>query len=396
MGYSKTEMLILLLILVFIHGSTCFKKESDVLSCTRTQNITIFLYYGVVKPNQDQLNLLFGSLLREHCIDVWIYSRTRKHTYRMNKLNSQNILNTEIDMYYRKPDINEFLEFISKLHKIKATTNQTLLCITDFKEEKIREKDQIVKELKYLQDVTKFSVVVVGHKQEILDEMRKKWLPPHRSFVIAYYNGKISQIFHKDILNVLKNPNYDRFKEYQDLKCTDQRKLNIYFWVNKKIFEEGKDETINHKYLSDTIKSKFPDLKISLVHEYIYNTASISFPNVQPNVQDAVYMRVYGLGEYNGDGLLVSLWSPTNFMNILKQQQNLLHINIEWNEKFFQRAPQPFTFGKTINITLNNEAPKSPVFQDGQIVLFEEDLDDPLFINMLIDRIDTFCIRANS
>ena len=81
-------------------------------------------------------------------------------------------------------------------------------------------------------------------------------------------------------------------------------------------------------------------------------------------------------------------FSPDEFLEKhVKPVENLIHINIEWMEKSFEWSPEPFLFGSTINITLDKALPKSPIIgKDGLMTLWEEDLNDPLFIEMLLEK----------
>ena len=79
---------------------------------------------------------------------------------------------------------------------------------------------------------------------------------------------------------------------------------------------------------------------------------------------------------------------PPQIKNHIKQKENVIHLNFEWKEKLFNRNSQLFTIGHTINITLDDELPRSPVFENEKLTLWEEDLNNPYFTKKLIEQIN--------
>ena len=70
------------------------------------------------------------------------------------------------------------------------------------------------KELKQLHNTKQFYVVILMDHPKSFLRMIKKWLPIHRALVTetSYQSRVIDQQTHKDLLDVLRNPNYNRFE----------------------------------------------------------------------------------------------------------------------------------------------------------------------------------------
>ena len=79
---------------------------------------------------------------------------------------------------------------------------------------------------------------------------------------------------------------------------------------------------------------------------------------------------------------------PHTFTNFVKEQGTAIHINIDWKDRKVIRDPQPFLESETINVVLDNNIAKSPIFENNQFVIWEDDLANPSFINALIKRIN--------
>ena len=185
------------------------------------------------QPLMYEFRLLINSLLRDPCTEVWVYSRIRKRFLQMIGSNAQNFFDTEIAAYDFLEDY-EFLEFSLKLPEVNGITEQTLLYIYAYYEIgfSVRQTPLISKELQYLQNSKRYYVIaVVNFKQSFFD-MFENWLPMHRAFIIDLIHPArlIDQHIHRDLLGVLRNPYYDRFKQYKDLKCIVERKWVIFIW----------------------------------------------------------------------------------------------------------------------------------------------------------------------
>ena len=205
------------------------------------------------------------------------------------------------------------------------------------------------------------------------------WLPRHRCFLtdrIGSYPptrefGLLDQHINKDLLGVLRNPNYERFQQYGGLRCAEERHWSIFLWAGKtnyKNVEANNKKRINSAHFYNALYVKYPDAKL------------FEFGEGQTR---------YDYYYFDDEGNFTFDFSDVNkTMSFIKQQdKQVIHINIEWKEKLFERYPGPFANGHMINITLDNVLPTSPVFENGRFILWEMDLSNPLFIEKLMERI---------
>ena len=385
------DLVLLIFILFYAPVSISSSKGKEIDSCIKIKNITVFSNIRIKavnddtqqqyrnEPQLDQFSLSIKSLLRLRCTLVWVYSPKQKRSIRMSESNWQRFLDTELAMS-NFVDENEFLEFTSKIPEVNGMVDQTFLYVyfhtyhLPMGEEHHKLKI-ISKELEHLQNSKKVNVIVmVDHPKFFLLDS-KRWLPIHRALVTetSYQSRVMDQQTHKDLLDVLRNPNYNRFEFYDDLKCLNGRKWKIYLWRDK--WNYGINiETISYFYLYYIFFVRYPKYKMLHVEEYFQDDRSVAYLYHYYDEQ-GFYQRGYN--------------TPVEkLMEILRQQRIIIHLNIERKKTFFKRNSQPFTIGHTINITLDNDLPKSPVLQNGRFTLWEEDLYNPVFINQLIRQMN--------
>ena len=214
-------------------------------SCIGTKNITIFpnieiesdSYY---QPNLKQIGFLIKILLRESCMDVWMYSRTHKRSIQLMESNFQHLLDTDIAAY-RRMDENELIEFTSNLPKAIGITKQSILYINHFFVEYTQgiyitqNVTLISKEFESLQKDKKYNIIVLCDNIKTVLEIGKTWLPKNRYFMVNPWHPTVNQNLHIEFINILRNPDYDRFKQYQDyLRCLNEQNLSVFFWHERK------------------------------------------------------------------------------------------------------------------------------------------------------------------
>ena len=141
-----------------------------------------------------------------------------------------------------------------------------------------------------------------------------------------------------------------------------QKKIDLFYWNNPLIALRDKVE-------------------VFVFDEYYENSSS-------------KLERSYAMNfSFDGNGVAnypyrVKKLKPPQIKNHIKQKENVIHLNFEWKEKLFNRNSQLFTIGHTINITLDDELPRSPVFENEKLTLWEEDLNNPYFTKKLIEQIN--------
>ena len=286
--------------------------------------------------------------------------------------NVRRFLEKEIAVY-NLMDENEFIDFAMKLPLVQKPFEQTILYIYSYLgliTEPIKRTPLISRELQRLQDSDKYNIIISTIELEI----STKWIPVHRTFFTEMRS--MDQHLHKNLINVLRNPDYNRFEQYPDLQCINGGKLNVFLWQFRWDIDKSRETNLERSFyvthLYVELHARFPNITFFTVGEYFRN-----------NITTGYYYYYHENNRVN----YFSRVDPLIFIDLINQQQDI-HLNFDLEYPFPSSNPEPFTKGRTIDIIVNDELPKSPVVKKDKLSLWEEDIDNPIFIKNLIERMN--------
>ena len=331
--------------------TSCIKKRTIYI----VPDIEIRNRHSSLQPRLSKLSLLMKALVRDPCINLWTYSVIQRQFIRMTELNIQHLLDTEIAVYSGLEGHSEWRDFVLKIPTSNETIEQVIVYIDFYLRsinQKNRERSLVLKDLIYLQNIKKLKVIVLSPHRRLFIEVRN-WLPSHRFFRmphLGFQRKAIDQNVQKDLLDLLKNPDHDRFQQYDKLECMHDRKWALYISGNKR--DKDKDDQTNDEngfdfsYLAYFFEAIFPNLNKFYLKDFYQKNVTVGY----------TYMNHINVDtEYN-----FILWiEPPEFIHFVKEQGTAIHIDIKRKESKVIRDPQPFTNDETINVILDNNIAKS-------------------------------------
>ena len=116
---------------------------------------------------------------------------------------------------------------------------------------------------------------------------------------------------------------------------------------------------------------RFPNIKFFRVEEYFHKNITVEYIYTW-----RTWLTDKGYIDSNRT-------DPPKFMDFLNQQQNIIHLNFDYKDAFPRSYPEPFTIGRTINITVDDNLPRSPVLEKDKFTLWIDDIENPIFVEKL-------------
>ena len=138
-----------------------------------------------------------------------------------------------------------------------------------------------------------------------------------------------------------------------------------------------------------------------MFHQFSKTPAFFHFGSVTKTNSPWKSAFLYILGEYDKE----SIKSDPEFRGFNETKEikkivektggnNHIHVQIYYRDITFDVSP--FTFNNTIKIILDDNIKESPILnKDGNFVIWEEDILSPLFINLLIEKMNSMLCGRN-
>ena len=279
-------------------------------------------------------------------------------------------------------NINDFLGLTSNLTALAGTNNK----ITFFYVFKRIEYDKywdmgyalaIAKQLHNLQNIEKFDVIFncLMYESDGLNWfcriVEEKLSKSHFIFLAKeFYDKEVNEITREYVLDVLKNPRYNR---YGNLRCTE--KVSILFWYHQ--------SDRPPLFLRTVFGNKFSNVVTVSVRGVIQmdNTPSPS----ELLTFDGRFRDDFDQRDYNAHYV----------KNYIKTSKKIIKINIIHRQNYYPERFEflrKFTDGELINVVIDDwkiyitESPK--LEGRNTIEIWPEHFYEPIFINMLIEKIN--------
>eukprot|EP00111_Clytia_hemisphaerica_P001003 TCONS_00002910-protein len=207
--------------------------------------------------------------------------------------------------------------------------------------------------------------------------MCKKWLPQHHLVIFFALPNQFSLTdITKIMLDLLRNPNYNRYTNYKTLAhhCNEtNNKFKIFFWNIKKGPGEKQSEMFLNLYVLNFFTIIFPKADSFMVVQLGDNCIASSIgSSLFPNHTN-----------YNADDRFIALRS-----HLYSSKTKAIHVNYEMKNSAFQRDEDIVRTENTVNIIVTTDPIKAPFLKNGEIIIHEEDLMSHHFLTLLIHRIN--------
>ena len=374
-------------LLLFIAVSSYFvvclitRNMNSVSYCIKSNRITIipdFIDDDVLAYHSWlHLLILVRSLVRDKCMETSIYSPEHKRYVGIDTENVDNIFATA---RFGEDDKIEFVEVLNYVLDVEMKTKnveETLLYIYFPREDAIRSKDtRLSNQLKFFDEKKNHNVIFLCLYPSYLCTIGKEWLPQHH-FVL--FSALAKQGFITDItkimLDLLRNPNHNRYIYHNNLNYQCKKKSNkfeIYFWMPRGPGGRRDQTYFNTFYVLNFFITRFRNVNVFMVlklgNSYVTKPAeSFLFPSYSNNASER--------------------WRDLN-TRLKSSNATVIHVNYEKKDTMFDRDEDILRTDNTVNIIVNTDIPKSPFLQnDLDIMIREDDYMNYDFFTLLIDRI---------
>ena len=385
---------------ILLSKSTNIIVRSESMLCVKRKNITVIPHIDIyqewhgrddwiipkVKNQGMQLRYFVKALLESSCFEVWFYSPIQNSCIRQTEENYVQFLETEW-MAMTSTDDNNILNLLSNIPNSNDDMEQTLLFFSYYlyPKEEITNKSTIADKLKDKQD--KYNIILICHKDNsVLCTRSENWLARQKVIHTSFSTQTFNPHLHSLLLNLIKNPSYDWYERYarNQNHCHQQisNKTNIFIWpillLNK---TDARKDFLKTAFSTGILENHF-----SYFTPFYHALVIVDW-------QNRPYWGPYNLKSKDTERIL---WEhdgrSTSEVNkaIGELTGEKIHI-ISYSEDIIPNfdAP-PFTFDNTIIIVVDDKITESPMInKDGNFVLWEEDIMSPLFIRMLIQKMNS-------
>ena len=335
-------------------------------SCLRTYNVTIILNrVGFVKASgmsgveldedSNHFDLtaicpLASMLLRDPCIEVWMYSMLKRRSVQLNEESLIMDLTTE-NVAMKEIEINDFLEFISKLPPSTKTVEQSVILkiYRDtfsymYSYEDNNDSRKKLDALRNLQNQKHYNIIVqngdVSGENRFFLYFLKFWLPKHR--LLKQRSRKENKHLNKIIVDLVKSVDFKEIEYFGHLKrecfSNNNTALNI---------------------IIKDIDPNFHEYDLDLIQWFFHSALDLKGLNI-----------IWGkrLDQYDTFVLLASI----------------------------SEAGSQIKTQESIKVSVTHSMPNSPMLKEkGHIMVWEEDLYNPLFFRTLVDQMNVALCREN-
>ena len=380
-------------------------KESErslLTECLSIQKTSIIIYCGLtgysgteyVEKVEHTLRYLIEMLLkRSTCFKLALFSqRTGTIVELKEDVLIEDFGNNE--HLFHKDDFSTFFDQLPTFSTGKHTLFYMDLLIFDLKDAIQKKTTQ----LKVAGQVKGYDIIFLCINENNLC-LLSQWIPPNRFLLAGSLGPEHVNNMYKELLGMLKNPNFDRLGISGNLELQKSSKgeckIQMYFWMN--FFAENENGS---KVCSQAGGSRFHRLRhffyqkfsqaITVFDVYVsmgsFNVERLNGPKGftfgQHNLEDIDLDR----SKYDFRGYEHNRFNNQSFCNIhieIVEQTTLLDKNCDYkiDERVFRGADLKIK-------VLIDESDRSFVKKDdGTIVIWERDLDSVEFKAMLIEEI---------
>ena len=356
-------------------------------TCDEMKNITILLNsYGKFTTQYQEHNqhmiqsisILVKALLDTPCVLVWFYSSILARSIRQQMHNYDQFLSTEIQSITTTPDTSLHVHFLHDFSMMVGREKQMLLVIDRFFWAPLNYHYYIVSSplLKQIDDVPNMRVVVwcvtgimvcQQNYQDYFD-----WLP--RNQFITYYSERVNRYVQKALYDLMMNPDYDRYKDYDSLdECTLTRsnKHVLRFAIRQRFYGSG------------------------LLYDYFFSIFS-TFSDIQLELLIVLHTDLYdGYAEYlfhpdrnSSKSMRSRFVSKAEFLDMfINPDPGVLNINIINHNTGSEIAEGGFVFRQLLTLHVFDSIRESPRLRtDRSFIISYEDLSSPMFVRMFIAK----------
>ena len=337
-------------------------RQNEISYCLKHQNI--FAIFDIDDDNGSPSDNIYKSyslvkhLLRDSCINIWLYSLLNKQWIRpLNEDHVQKFFDKDVEaMSRRQIDISDFIKVTSNFPDNEKVT---LLYAYSRHEQTLAIADR----LGYLQNLIKHEVIFncmdkFGLTNSFCKAVGMKL--PKRNFVLLP-NSNSQNLF---LLNTLKNPNYNG---YEKIQCTDNSNISMLFFHLERAIAKS-------FYISNIVSSYQLKEELNVIKVVKITPEKGKPPKI-------IIYENYTLVSLNIDYL----------DKFVAKGQKLIKIFVTDKRSYKQNQdllPQ-YSVGQIINIVVDEDLHTYPIVQ-GENTIYSSSVDfyHPIFMNTFIGLIN--------
>ena len=179
-----------------------------------------------------QLRYLVKSLLDTPCFIVWIFSPTRSRVIPLTEDNYIEFIMSEWQTVTRT-DENELTKVLVNMPHNNVDNKQTLFFV--YHASYGQALENYFKVITRLQDMYERKQVDIV-QWSLTTSAIWKWLPKQNRIVEdRFKTPKFNRHFHRILMDLMKNPQYDwhgRYSQYAHIQCRTSKEINLYVWID--------------------------------------------------------------------------------------------------------------------------------------------------------------------
>ena len=256
---------------------------SMVSPCIKVKNVTIF--YDCLYESCDYHFL--PDLFEDGCSNIWIFNHEREKAIRVRNMDevrkSVYLVKARYDTLNERKRNYDVLNFLTGLPSSPDNENKQMF-IYFFDEDPAEPhripslNTHIFEEIKHLQTKKNYDVVFICFgivdPQNFCDPF-KRWLQRQR-----YVQVSIGLNLGKVILDLIRNPDYDRFAELDDIRhdCRNSTP-NVYITYKNVLDYADKVIGITHYYLLEHLQARYTDINFFC----LYGVELLSMSHLVPD-----------------------------------------------------------------------------------------------------------------